>query len=71
MTLNERVRMLRKERGETQAQIAEAIGIGVRHYQRIEADDGLPGLEIFCALADHFEVSLDYLAGKSEERMTR
>ena len=68
MTLQERLRQLRKERKETQAQVAQAVGMGIRHYQRVEAGDGLPGLEIFCALADHFGVSLDYLAGRREER---
>ena len=29
---------------------------------------GLPGLEIFCALADHFGVSMDYLAGRTDRR---
>ena len=68
MKIGERLRELRKEQGETQTQVAKAVGMGARHYQRMEADDGLPGLEIFCALADHFGVSLDYLAGRSDQR---
>ncbi len=68
MKIGGRLKELRKTQGETQAQVAQAVGMGERHYQRVEADDGLPGLEIFCALADHFGVSLDYLAGRSEER---
>ena len=46
----------------------DAIGMGDRHYQRLENDDGLPGLEIFCALAEHFGVSMDYLAGRTDRR---
>ena len=42
--------------------------MGDRHYQRIENDEGLPGLEIFSALADHFGVSMDYLAGRTDRR---
>lgn len=68
MKIGNRLKELRKERKETQAQVAQAVGMGIRHYQRVEADDGLPGLEIFCALADHFGVSLDYLAGRSDRR---
>lgn len=68
MKIGGRLKELRKERKETQAQVAQAVGMGNRHYQRVEADDGLPGLEIFCALADHFDVSLDYLAGRSDRR---
>lgn len=59
---------MRNERKETQAQVAQAVGIVMRHYQRIETDEGLPGLEVFVALADHFGVSLDYLAGRSDRR---
>ena len=66
--LQERLRTLRKERGETQAQVAAQIGLAERHYQRFEAGVNLPGFENLCALADHFDVSLDYMTGRSEER---
>ena len=66
--LRERLRTLRNEKGETQAQVAAQIGIAERHYQRFEAGVNLPGVENLCALADHFDVSLDYLAGRTEER---
>ena len=52
MEIGSRLKALRKERKETQLQVAQAIGMGDRHYQRIENDEGLPGLEIFCALAE-------------------
>lgn len=64
----ERLRELRKEKRETQVQIAAAIGITDRQYQRFEAGENLPGFDNLCALADHFGVSLDYLAGRSDER---
>ena len=66
--LQERLRTLRNEKGETQAQVAAQIGIAERHYQRFEAGVNLPGFENLCALADHFDVSLDYLAGRTEKR---
>ncbi len=59
---------MRKERKETQAQVAAAIGVTDRQYQRFETGVNLPGYENFVAIADHFGVSLDYLAGRSEER---
>ena len=71
MEIGKRLRNLRKERKETQTQVAEAVGTAMRHYQRFELGEALPGLEIFCALADHFGVSLDYLAGRSEDRRSR
>ena len=68
MKIGSRLKALRKERRETQLQVAQAGGMGDRHYQRVENDEGLPGLEIFSALADHFGVSMDYLAGRTDRR---
>jgi len=68
MKLQERLRELRKERKETQVQVAKAIGITDRQYQRFEAGVNFPGFENLCAIADHFGVSLDYLAGRTDER---
>ena len=68
MKIGSRLKALRKERRETQLQVAQAVGMGDRHYQRVENDEGLPGLEIFSALADHSGVSMDYLAGRTDRR---
>ncbi|WP_300754078.1 helix-turn-helix domain-containing protein [uncultured Oscillibacter sp.] len=68
MNLHERIRSLRKERKETQVQVAQSIGITDRQYQRFEAGNQKPGFENLCALADHFGVTLDYLAGRTDER---
>ena len=68
MGFHERLRELRKERHETQVQVAGAVGITDRQYQRFETGKQKPGFENFCALAKHFGVSLDYLAGWSDHR---
>lgn len=68
MKIGKRLKELRKEKKETQSEAAQAIGIVMRHYQRVELDEGLPGIEVFCALADHFQVNLDYLAGRTDIR---
>ncbi len=65
MELNERLRELRKEQGETQKQVAAAIGIGERPYQYLESGEHRPSLDTLIALADHFGVSLDWLAGRT------
>ena len=68
INLHERLRALRKEKKETQVQIAAAIGITEQHYQRLERGASLPNLENTWKLADHFKVSMDYLAGRTDER---
>ncbi len=68
MEIHERILALRKEKKEKQTEAASAIGLTVRQYQRYEAGEQKPGFENLCALADHFGVTLDYLAGRSDQR---
>lgn len=68
MEFKERLRQLRKEKKETQAQFAAAIGVQARHYQRFELGENLPGYANLVALADHFKVTLDYLMCRTDER---
>lgn len=63
-----RMRALRIERGETQVQAAQDIGITDQQYQRFEAGKQKPGLDVLIAIADHFGVSIDYLTGRTENR---
>ncbi len=50
MTLQERMRELRKERKETQRQVADAIGVTDRQYQRFETGSICLDLKISWAL---------------------
>ena len=68
MQIKESLRALRMEQGETQKAVVEAIGVSEQHYQTFAYGKHLPSLENFCALADHFGVSLDYLAGRTDQR---
>lgn len=64
----ERLKKLRKERNLRQSDVAKLLGIGVRTYQYYEGDDHRPDYEMLIALADFFDVSTDYLLGRSDER---
>ena len=66
--LRTRLRELRKTAGETQYQVAVAIGTAERNYQRYERGANMPNIEMAWKLADHFGVSIDYLVGRSDER---
>ena len=68
MDFYERLRALRKERKETQVQVAEAANMTNRQYQRFEAGEQKPGFDNLWALADHFDVSVDYLMGRRDQR---
>ncbi len=66
--LGGRLKALRMEKGMKQKEMAEFLGKTERHYQDMEAGNiNVPGLTLI-KLADFFQVSLDYLVGRSEER---
>ena len=66
--LGERLKLLRKETGLTQVDIAEQFHQSPRAYQYYEANTRRPEYDHLIALADFFDVSLDYLIGRSETR---
>ena len=66
--LGQRLKLLRNEKGMTQQDMAELLGKSSRHYQDMEAGKiNVPGLTLI-KLADLFQVSIDYLVGRSEDR---
>ena len=65
-TFSNRLKELRTAKGETQKQIAELLGIAERNYRRYEAGDVDPTASNATLLADYFDVSIDYLFGRSD-----
>lgn len=63
---NIRLREVRNEKRKKQKECAECLGIQVRSYQAYEGGDREPGIEYLIALADFFDVSLDYLMGRTD-----
>ena len=66
MTFSERLIELRKARNLTQKQVYEGIGMSMLEYQRYEYGEREPSYQKLIALADYFDVSLDYLCGRSD-----
>jgi len=62
-----RILELKKDRNLLQKDIANAINIAVRNYQRYEKGEAQPTLPVLLRLADYFDVSLDYLVGRSDD----
>ena len=67
-SLGDRLKLLRKERGMKQTEMADQFGQSVRAYQYYEGGTRHPEYDHLIALADFFDVSLDYLVGRSETR---
>lgn len=68
MKFCERIRLLRTEKGMTQKEAAVGLDIGYRAYQCYEYDQRYPDVPGLIAIADYFDVSLDYLVGRSDVR---
>ena len=63
----EHLKNLRKSKDLTQKQVANTIGISERGFQRYELNERKPTYDILIAIADFFDVSLDYLVGRSND----
>ncbi len=66
MTFPERLKEIRKAQKVTQKQLANELSISERNYQDYEYGKVVPSATILIALADYFDVSLDYLVGRSD-----
>ena len=64
--LSERLRYLRREKKMSQAALAEAIGVAQSSITSYERDERKPSYEVLCLLADYFNVSTDYLLGRTD-----
>lgn len=60
-----RIRDMREDADLTQAQIAQMLGIAQTVYSRYERGYQTIPLPLLIQLADYYEVSLDYLTGRS------
>lgn len=66
MLFAERLIALSKSRNLTQRQVYEAVGISPIGYQRYEYGNRTSELHKLIALADYFDVSTDYLIGRTD-----
>ncbi|MGB9782605.1 MAG: helix-turn-helix domain-containing protein [Moorellaceae bacterium] len=66
-TFGERLNHLRKSRGLKAEELTEAIGLKRRIIFHYEKNEAKPSFDILIRLADFFDVSLDYLVGRSDD----
>lgn len=67
MTFEEKLKSLRLKNSMSQQAAAVALGISIRAYQHFESGAQRPGYENLIHIADLFEVSLDWLTGRTEQ----
>ena len=66
-TLGERIRELRVKNRWTQKELADRVGVRQKQISCYERDENIPSGEFFIALANAFDVSLDYLAQRADD----
>lgn len=66
MTVGESFKRFRKDFGVTQQQVADAIKILKPAYQKYEYDIHVPSATALIKIADAYDVSLDYLVGRTD-----
>lgn len=66
MNFSAQLKELRKSKKISQTVLGNEIGITLKQIQRYERGENDPTLSVLIALADFFDVSLDFLVGRSD-----
>ena len=61
----DKIRVLRKEKKLTQAEVAKEVGLSARGYQDLELG-AKPSYENLRNIADFYDVSVDWLMGRTD-----
>jgi transcriptional regulator with XRE-family HTH domain len=59
-----KIKQARFEKGITQEQLAEAVGVGVTHISHLETGSGTVSLKVFLAIVNYLDCSADELLCK-------
>jgi transcriptional regulator with XRE-family HTH domain len=66
MTIGLRIADLRRKKGESLQQVADAVGVSKAHIWELERGrTDNPAMGLVIRLADHFGVSVDYMVGEA------
>ena len=61
MTLADRIQQLRKQKGISQEELADRVGVSRQAVSKWESEQSVPDRDRIVALSDYFEVTTDYL----------
>ena len=68
---SDRLGVLRKEKVVSFVVLGNFLGLTDEAVRLLERGKRSPSFEVLCSLADYFDVSLDYLVGRSDDPMRR
>lgn len=65
-SFSEHLKSLRTAKGIKQSELAAIIGVRNTAISMMESGERGPSAEVLCALAEYFDVSIDYLVGRTD-----
>lgn len=65
-SLNEQIAFLRKAKNVTQEEMAQSLGVTNQSVSKWESAQCCPDIQLLPAIADYFDVSVDYLIGHKD-----
>ena len=68
MTLADRIQQLRKQKGISQEELADRVGVSRQAVSKWESDGGVPELDTLIAMSRLFHVTIGQLLGVEELR---
>lgn len=68
LIFSKKLKQIRTEKNFTQKAVADLLGITPHAYQKYEYGEREPSLENFIKLCEFYEVSADYLLGRTDKR---
>lgn len=64
--MNKRLKQIREEKGISQKDVANALGVTISCYSNYEQGIRLPSIEVVIKICKFFNVSADYLLGLTD-----
>ena len=68
MNIGQNILRLRKQKSIRQEELAAELGVTAAAVSKWENGYTLPDILMLCALADYFEVSVDYILGRTDKK---
>ena len=68
VSMYHRIRDMREDKDLTQAQVGAAVGVSQRTYAYYESGQRMLPPQVLCALADFYQVSVDYLLERTDQK---
>ena len=65
------LKMLREKRGYSQKQLADVLHVSKNSVSHYELGSCMPSIDVIINIADIFDVSLDYLLGRSNANLSK